>query len=137
MLARGLPGATSGGTGSAGASEIRGTAAPVRVVQFNMAGLVDMAGLADRESRTGESETALLVRLLVGKYGDDAPAVALARARLCRRSRTYAAALVWLELALLADGQAAPPAVVSRRRGDDDALRVLVRRLRQRHRDRG
>jgi hypothetical protein len=130
MLARELNGATSGKTGGAGASEDHGTAAPVRAVQL------DMAGLADRESRTGESETALLVRLLVGKHGDDASAVALARARLCRRSRNYAAALVWLELALLAGGQAAPRPVVSPRRVDDDALRVLVRRLRQRHRDR-
>lgn len=130
MLARGLPGATSGETGSAEAGEHRGTVAPVHAVQFNM------AGLADRESRTGESETALLVRLLVGKHGDDASAVALARARLCRRSRNYAAALVWLELALLADGEAAPRPAVAPRPIDDAALRVLVRRLRQRRRER-
>jgi hypothetical protein len=130
MLARGLPGATSGETGSAEASEHHGTAAPVHAVQFSM------AGLSDRKSRTGESETAVLVRLLVGKHGDDAPAVALARARLCRRSRNYAAALVWLELALLADGEAAPRPAVLPGPVDDAALRVLVRRLRQRHRER-
>ena len=132
MLARGLPGATSGDgpSGSGGGDD--GTVPPGGAVQH------DMAIESDRTSGTGESATEALVRLLIGKHGEDASAVALARARLCRRSHDYAAALVWLELALLADAHAAPIPVraVRLRNLDDNALRTLVRKIRHRHRDR-
>jgi hypothetical protein len=44
-----------------------------------------------------------LAHMLAHGHGGTAPFVAVARARECREARDYASALLWLEVALLAE----------------------------------